>query len=190
VKKAISDFVANYNKTQTLIDTQTASTTDSAGKVSAGILSAERDATDIADQLRNMVFASVSGLSGSLKQLSQLGIETSGYDNSLTLSDSTTLDSLLINKPNQVRDLFADSKNGLAVGLSTYLDQAVGENGFLTKKQTNLTDQSGNIDAQVIEMERVVQMDKARLTSGFVAMETAKAKSDQQATFLSQQKWS
>ena len=172
-----------------MIDTQTASTTDSTGKVTAGILAAEGDANDIASQLRAKAFSTVSGLSGTINQLSQIGIQTSGYDNSLTLSDSTTLDSILTKSPNQIRDLFSDSKNGLAVNLSAYLTKIAGESGTLAQKQTNLSDQSVNIDSQITDMERIVQMDKDRLTTGFVAMETAKAKTDQQATFLSQQKW-
>ena len=147
VKQAVTDFIAEYNKTQSLIDTQTASSTDSTGKVTAGILAAESDSNDIATQLRSLSFASISGLTGSLNKLSHLGIETNGYDNSLSLSDSTTLDSLLSSSPNQVRDLFSDSKNGLAVSLSTYLEQIAGENGSLAKKQTNLSDQSTSIDA-------------------------------------------
>lgn len=190
VKQAITDFIAEYNKTQSLIDAQTASTTDSSGKVTAGTLASEQDANEIATQLRNKVFAAISGLSGSINQLSQIGIQTNGYDNSLTLSNGATLDSLLTNNPNQIRDLFSDSTNGLAVNLSTYLDQVAGEDGSLAKKQTNLSNLSVSIDSQITDMERIVQMNKDRLTASFVAMETAKAKTDQQATFLSQQKWS
>ena len=52
IKTAITSFLSDYNKMQSLIDTQTASSTDTKGKVTAGVLAAESDVSDLASRLR------------------------------------------------------------------------------------------------------------------------------------------
>ncbi|WP_410962433.1 flagellar filament capping protein FliD, partial [Salmonella sp. SAL4355] len=47
IKTAIKDFVDAYNKVQSLIDTQTASSTDAKGVVTAGLLAGDLDADQI-----------------------------------------------------------------------------------------------------------------------------------------------
>ena len=64
IRTAITDFIASYNKVQSLIDTQTASSTDSTGKVTAGILAADPEANEMASRLRSIVNQAVGGLSG------------------------------------------------------------------------------------------------------------------------------
>lgn len=183
IKTAITDFVAAYNKVQSLIDTQTASSTDSKGKVTAGILAADPEANDVASRLRSLVNQSVSGLSGSIKQLAGLGINSNGTDNNIALSDSATLDAALANNPSQVKDLFS-STSGIAASLSTYLTKIAGDSGTLVTKQTTLNKQIADIDTQVADMERLVLARKDQMTAGFLAMEKAQAAINQQMQFL------
>jgi flagellar hook-associated protein 2 len=186
IKSAITDFISEYNRTQSLIDNQTASTTDSSGKVTAGILAGESDANNIASSLRHMAGATLSGLAGVFKNLDSLGIVSNGNDNSLLLSDSSKLDSALANNLSGVRDLFSNSTSGLAVGLSSYIDGLVGDNGSLVSHQAALTKQSSDIDANIVALERTILADQDRLTNGFIAMETAQANIKQQQQYLTQ----
>ena len=78
IKTAINDFIAEYNKVQSIIDAQTASTTDSKGKVTAGVLANESDADDIGTRLRRAVTGEVTGLTAALNQLEDLGILSNG----------------------------------------------------------------------------------------------------------------
>lgn len=185
IKTAITDLVTQYNKVQSLIDTDTASSTDEKGKVKAGILAGDRDIANLAATLRSKVFSSVSGLTGSISKLAQLGYQTNGNDNNLTLADSAALDSALASKLTDVRDFFTNSTTGFATALSAYIDKQSNEDdGALVTHQNLLTQQSTDIDTQVTAMERIVQTTRQRLIDSFQAMERAQAQITQQQTYL------
>jgi flagellar hook-associated protein 2 len=187
IKTAITDFITDYNKAQSVIDTQTASTTDSKGKVTAGLLANERDPFDIASGLRSRAFGQLTGLTGVFDSLADLGISTSGDNNSLTLSDETALDDALANNLTSVSELFTNSTNGLAVQLGTFLENTVGDEGSLVEKQSTLTSQSGAIDVDIENLERVVQQNRQRMIDSFIAMETIQQRANQQLQFLQKQ---
>lgn len=182
VKTAITDFITQYNKVQGYIDTQTAITVTS-GKVSAGVLSSDSEAGDIASRLRSISFSTMS-VSGSVTRLSDLGINGGGYDNNLTQSDTTSLDELLENNLGDLEKFFSDETNGWAVGMSDYLDKLVKDDGVLETKQTTLNKQSTDIDTQIAEMEKTVLAHSEALKASFVAMETAQAKINQQMQYI------
>jgi flagellar hook-associated protein 2 len=187
IRQAITDFIDEYNKVQSLIDTETASSTDATGKVTAGLLANENDASDIASSLRSLAYGQVAGLSGALKQLGDLGISTSGTDNSLTLDDAEKLDEALASNLGGVRDLFADTTNGLGHKLAAFLDKTIGDDGTLVAHQNTLTKQIAEMDTQIADLERVVQANKASMTERFVAYETASSTMNQQLAFLQKQ---
>ena len=186
-KTAITDFIAEYNKIQSIIDSQTASTTDAQGKVTAGILASDNNAEDIASSLRHMVTGQVAGLSGALKQLEDLGIASNGTDNSLKLTDETKLDAALANNLVTVKSIFTDPTNGLTTKLAAFLQKTIGDSGTLVARQSTLTKRSGDIDTQVADLERVVQTDSDRMTAAFIAMETAQSTIKQQLAYLTKQ---
>lgn len=183
IKSAINSFISEYNRAQSLIDSQTASTTDAKGTVTAGTLAGESDAFSLASSLRSQVNAQ-SDSSGVIKFLDDLGIASNGTNNTLALTDSTKLDNALANNLTAVKDFFTNSTTGLAAKLDTYIDKVSGDDGFLKTKQANLTKQSAAIDTQVSDMERLVLSSKDRLTASFVAMETAQSRINQQLQFL------
>lgn len=184
IQTAITDFVSAYNKVQSLIDTQTASSTDAKGTVTTGTLTGEDEAQEVAWNLRSTVNATMSALTGTIKRLEDLGITSNGNNNQLTAGDATALGDALTNNLADVQKLFSDKTDGLAVALSTFLDRAIGDNGTIITRQNNLTKQSAAIDQQVSDMERLIQADKDRLTNSFVAMEEAQAKTNQELTYL------
>ena len=186
IKKAITDFVDEFNKVESMIDTQTTSTTDANGKVTAGLLANDGDADAIARQLRSIANAVLSNMTGSVKSLDDLGIAANGTDNTLKLDDSTKLDAALTNNLNGVQALFTDPTNGLATKLSTFLNNTIGDDGTLVTKQNNLTHQASDIDTQIADMERRIQDDRQRMVDEFTAMEQAEAKINQQMTYLTQ----
>lgn len=186
IKTAITDFMAEYNRLQTVVDGQTASTTDAKGKVTAGILANDSTAYDVGASLRAETNRIVNSLTGSLKRLDDLGITSNGKDNALALTTSTALDEALANNLAGVKKLFTDSSDGIATRLSKWMDKTTGDTGTLTTKQNNLTKEAANLDTQMLDLERLVQANKNRLTASFVAMEVAQAKIKQQSQYLSQ----
>ena len=187
IKTAIKDFVDAYNKAQTLIDNQTASSTDAKGKVTAGVLASDPDANDIATRLRSGAFAPVAGLSGVFSHLADLGIQTSGDNNSLTIDDETKLDDAIAKSLSSVKALFTDATNGIGTRLATYLDKTIGDEGTLVAHQNSLTKQSSDIDTQIADMEKRIAEESDRLTQQFINMETAQANLNQQLSFLQSQ---
>lgn len=186
IKTAIQNFINDYNSVQSYIGTQTASSTDSTGNVTAGILAADPDANGIINNLRSLSFAPVAGLTGAVNQLASLGIQTNGKDNTILLSDSSALDNALSGNLNQVQSLFTDPTNGLAVQLDKYLTNTIGDSGSITQHQANLVKQSASIDAQIATQEKIIASDTAQWTKAFQAMETAQAAITQQQTYLTQ----
>jgi flagellar hook-associated protein 2 len=187
LKTAVQNFVKDYNTVQSYIGTQTASSTDATGNVTAGILAGDPDANGIISTLRSISFSPVSGLTGTLDMLAKLGIQTNGKDNTITLSDTSALDDALANNLNAVFNLFSDATNGVAVKLDTYLTNTIGDSGTLTNHQATLVKQSSSIDTQIANLEKTITTDSNQWTKAFQAMETAQAQINQQLTYLTQQ---
>ena len=186
IKSAITSFIAEYNKMQASIDAETASSTDADGKVTVGTLASEREAIELAGKLRGLVNGAVAGLSGTIKRLSAVGIDSNGINDQIILKNSKSLDDALSNNLEEVKKLFTDPTGGIAGIVSKYADQVGGDNGSFVALQKKLNTQSDNIDTQVIDLERLVAANGERLKASFIAMETAQAKISQQASFLTQ----
>lgn len=183
IRTAISSFVTDYNALQSLIDTQTASSTDAKGKVTAGLLAGERDADEIGRKLRGIANAVVSSLTGSVKSLADLGISSNGNDNKLEIT-GTKLDAALTGSLPAVQSIFTDSEKGISTQLDKYLESMVGDEGALIKKQDNLTKAAAKIDTDIADLERIVQANRDAMILSFVAMEKAQASMNQQLTYL------
>jgi flagellar capping protein FliD len=121
-----------------------------------------------------------------LNQLEDLGILSNGTNNSIKLDSETKLDKALAENLTTVRNIFADSANGLAGKLDTYLEAVIGEEGSLVTRQANNTKQSAAIDFQIADLERIVLSNRDRMLQSFIAMETAQSNANQQLNFLSQ----
>jgi flagellar hook-associated protein 2 len=186
VKSAIKGFIEEYNKVQSMIDTNTASSTDEKGKVTAGTLSGESDASELASQLRSLAYGVISTLANEMNQLADIGIETNGDNNNIELKDEKLLDAALAGNLNGLRTLFTDETSGLAVRLDKYIENTAGESGTLEEKDTKLTKEIASIDTQISDMERIVEANRLRLIDSFVAMEKAQAQINQQLQFLLQ----
>ncbi len=184
VKSAINGFITEYNKIQAMIDKETASSTDDKGKVTAGTLAGQSDANEIASKLRAAVFSEVGGLTGAVKRLAHLGIDTNGDNNNLKLGDGEALDNALLNDMSGVAALFTDPTNGLATRLKTYLEKTAGDDGELETRIANLANQSVGIDKNVAEMERRVQANRDLMILTFVQMETAQSNINNQLAQL------
>lgn len=186
IKKAITDFIDEYNKAQALIDTNTASTTDANGKVTAGTLAGETEAYTLSSDLRRLVAPTFNFLTGTIRRLESLGISSNGDNDNLALSDPAQLDSVLAGNLGEIKSLFTNPTAGLAVKLNEYLEKTVGDDGILTAKQDKLDEQVSGLDEQITEQERLVQLNREQLINSFVAMEKAQQVINQQLQFLAQ----
>jgi flagellar hook-associated protein 2 len=186
IKGAIKNFIEDYNRAQSTIDSLTSSSTDSAGKVTRSTLAGDTDANEIASKLRAISYNQATGLTGTLNSLAKIGIDTNGDSDQLTLNDETALDDAIANHLSELKNLFNDSDKGIATQLNAYLEKMIGEDGALITKQDALTKQSSEIDIQVTDLEKRVQSNRQRLIDSFVQMETAQQTINQQLKFLQQ----
>ncbi|HVM59861.1 MAG TPA: flagellar filament capping protein FliD [Verrucomicrobiae bacterium] len=190
LSSAITQLVTDYNSAQSAIATQTAITTDSSGTVTSAALASDPTAMNLGTQLRQALFGQLSGLNGTINQLSQLGFESNSTDNTLTQSDPTELANALSNNLSAVQDFFTNSTNGLATSLGKTLTSLVGNvfgaTGSLVNEQNSLSKQSSNITGQINTIEQSVLAEGQRLTNEFVAMENAMAQVNSNQQFLTQ----
>ncbi len=186
IKTAITSYVDQYNKVQAMIDSNTASTTDSKGKVTQGPLANDRVVLEFSTSIRAKTSGDATGVTGAYKRMEALGFRGSGYNNQLTLSNPGALDSALVNNITDIKTLFTKTTDGLGNSLNTYLEGVSNDvTGTLLNARTSLTTQSKSIDTQIADMERRVQSSRQRLINSFVAMEQAQAKINQQMQYLS-----
>lgn len=186
IKGAVKSFIDDYNRAQSTIDSLTASSTDSTGKVTRSTLAGDGDANEIASKLRAIAFNQATGLTGTLNSLAKIGIDTTGDNDLLKLEDEAALDDAIANHLSELKTLFNDPDKGIATRLNAYLDKTIGEDGSLVTRQDALTKQSSEIDIQVTDLEKRVQSNRQRLIDSFVQMETAQQSINQQLKFLQQ----
>jgi flagellar hook-associated protein 2 len=186
LKTAIGEFVEQYNKTQKLIEIQTASSTDADGVVTAGIVAGQSDVAELARTMRGKMISDVAGLSDTLKRLETLGYKSDGYNNQITLADSGALDKALTSSIGDVQTLFADQADGIGTRLGNYLATVIGDNGTLIKHRDMFANQALRIDDQVRDMEETLQSNRSQWMLKFQAMEKAMSQINRQAQFFSQ----
>lgn len=184
IRKAIEDFVSQYNKVQSMVESKTAVTVEKDGAVEASVLANQREAEEVGTNLRGMIFGSISGLSGVINRIEKLGYTTNSENNKLELADADLLDAALATDLDAVQEFFSTSGSGLAAKLDAYLERLVGDDGRLITKQSNLDKQATAIDTQIADSERLVQAQIDTWKASFVAMERAQQQLNQQLTYL------
>jgi flagellar capping protein FliD len=126
-------------------------------------------------------------LSGAIKMLSSLGIQTNGQDNTLKVADTSALSSALANNLTDVKTFFSDATNGWATQVNSFLNNTIGDNGTIPNHLASLTLQTNNLATQIANLEKKITADSAHWTSEFQAMEQAQSKINQQLSYLTQQ---
>tara|TARA_Y100001934_G_scaffold283568_1_gene404382 strand:- start:363 stop:2336 length:1974 start_codon:yes stop_codon:yes gene_type:complete len=189
IKKAIESFVTEYNDIQKTITEQTMIASSADGKVSTSTLSDERLIAEIAASLRSKVMGDVDStqITGTVKRLESLGYKSNGYDNTISLVFSTTLDTAIREKIGDVKSFFSTTTYGYANIIDDYLETIVGESmdsGSLVDRTDNLAKLSKNIDEQIVNLEKQVQSNRDKMIRSFVNMEKAQAKINQQMQFI------
>jgi flagellar hook-associated protein 2 len=187
ISTAIQQFITDYNTVQSDISSQQIVTTGSDGTVTPGPLTGDLTASGIASDLRTSVFSPITGLSSTIQMLSDMGIQTNGQDNTLSLTDPSALNDALTNNLSGVKAFFSDSTSGWATQVNNYLNDTIGDNGTLINHQASLSSQSSDITTQINNLETKITSDSAYWTSEFEAMEQAQSQVNQELTYLTEQ---
>jgi flagellar hook-associated protein 2 len=172
ISSAINSLVTDYNTVQNYISGQTATSTSSTGTVTPGLLTGDMDAEGIMTNLRQLFDASPGTTSG-VENLNDLGIQSNGNDNTLSISNTTTLDNALTNNLSAVQNLFTNPTNGLATTLNSYLTNVTGPNGELATDEKNMTSEAKTIATSISTLQTKISNDQTTLDDQFTTMETA-----------------
>ena len=142
------------------------------GKVTAAILSSNREVQAWASSLRSRVFSAVPGLTGTISRLENLGIDFASTSSTLSIKDGTKLDTALRDKSSDVAAFFQTATTGLAKSMDSYLT-ILGTQS--TDAQKRLTKSNTDLDAQIATIERRLTAQRSALEASFIAMESAQA---------------
>ena len=176
MRTQISAFISAYNAVQNYID-DTTEITSTNGKVTTSVLSSNRDIQDWARQLRKLAFNSISGVSDTVKQIGDLGLDLD-KDGKMSITDSTKLDSALANHATDIEKFFNTTGTGFSARFDTLLTKLTAAD---TASQDNLTKSNARLDAQMADMERRLTTQRELLTNSFIAMESAQSTIKQQS---------
>lgn len=175
MKSAIQSFIDKYNVVQSYVDLQTSITVKS-GTVTTSTLSNNREVDVWASALRSKAFSAVSGLSGTISRLADLGIDFNGTSSQLTIKDSSKLTAALTNKPDDVQEFF-NSSSGFVSRMNSYIStlrSADGtSSGVIAQMEDNLTTQNGSIDKQIAAIQTQLESQREQMLTAFEAMQTA-----------------
>lgn len=180
MRTKIKSFVEAFNSVQSYIDEKSKITTTN-GKVTASVLTANREVQAWADQLRSSAFAAVSDVTGTIQRLEHLGIDFNGTSGQLKIGNEAKLTAALRDKPADVEAFFQKSSTGFVAKLTTLLDRMGKSND---DQQTRLTTNNTRLDRQIEDVQRQIDAQKERLTASFIAMESAQAKIQQQSSAI------
>lgn len=181
MQTAIQSFITAYNTLQSDISTDT--TISSAnGTVTTSILSGNYDVMDWGEGLKNLAFSTLSGVSGTIKNLESMGIGFTGTSAQLSITSSAALQSALQNNPQGVGEFFQSGTSGFTSAIGKFLNTAIADN---TTLQDHLTSSDDTINNQISILQQKITLEQATLTAEFTAMETAIQQSQsEQATLL------
>ena len=186
-KDSLNDFITKYNAVQNAIEKYT-KVTVSGDKVSSAILAGNRELATLSRSLRTMLYQAGNGITGSVQRLSDLGINFSGIEPTISLTKSTALESKLATAADDIAEYFSTASNGLIDRLDTLLSGYVSDSGSaaggLKAQLDSITKQNKSLDKQIEDVERRLASQRSLLESSFIAMERAQSGFQQQSAYL------
>lgn len=187
-KASVQKFIDDYNAVQNVIEKYTKVTT-SGSKVSAAILAGNSSLSDIARSLRKKLYESSSGITGTIQRLSDIGVGFSGVENTISITNSSLLDSKLASSADDISAYLNTDTNGLIARMNSLLGSLLSDSstskGTLQAQLDTITSQNKSLDSQIADIDRRLTMQRSSLEASFQAMETAQSKYQQQSAYLS-----
>ncbi len=180
MQSAIQDMISKFNTVQTDIQNDT-QITSSGGQVTTSVLSSNQEVASWASDLKNMAFDAVTGVTGSIQNLDNLGIGFTGTSGQLSVIDSTKLADALANNPQDVQNFFLTGNTGFVGRMYGGLIKQLGEN---TNEQGNLTKANTDIGTHITTLQNHLNDEQTQLTNAFISMLDAQSKAQSEGTTL------
>ncbi len=180
MQTAIQSMITAYNKVQSDITSDTQITT-SGGKTTASVLSNNGQVTDWAANLQSLAFDAVTGVTGSIQSLNDMGIGFTGTTGQLSITDSTKLANALTNSPQDVQNFFLTGSTGFVSRMFTGLSADIGQN---TSAQNALNQANTDLANRITVMQTHLSSEQTNLTNAFIAMVDAQSTAQSDSTTL------
>ena len=183
MKTVLQKFIDDYNTVQGFISDQTQVSIDSNGKVTTATLVGNLEIQNVSTALRARAFASVPGLTGTVKRLEDLGIDfnTAGQ---MSIKDSTKLDKALAQNSNDVAAFFGTPTTGFSANIYSYLGTVLTVGGGLSLMSDHLVSQDNAIETQIAALQTQLDNERTTLTTAFEAMQSAQTLFQTQSKYL------
>ncbi|QBG35227.1 flagellar filament capping protein FliD [Litorilituus sediminis] len=169
-RELIDEFVNGFNA---LMDNITG-----LGAPKLGRLAFDPNVRQVKQQLTDIVINSVTGLTGDLESLSDIGIELNKEGKLEVSSFSTTslpsgeerLTAALKNNLDQVGEIFA-STDGIATQMTAFIDTYTDSDGVLTLRESSLNEQISGISQEWEDLEQRLRSYEETLRKRFTALD-------------------
>jgi flagellar hook-associated protein 2 len=185
VAGAIAAFVSAYNTAAKQL--QSVSAYNAANK-QASILTGDATVRNIQSKLSSLVQTSLSGITGGISSLSDIGI-TWQKDGTLS-TDTTKLQAALDDPTKDVSSLFtstASDNKGIAVRFNEMLEGIVGSSGLIQSRTDGLAQSIKDIGSRREVLSRRLVDVESRYRAQFTALDTLISSMNQTSAFLTQQ---
>lgn len=182
---AVAAFVTAYNA---VVAQNSSLTAYDAGNEAASILTGDATLRSIQSKLGSLVNSRVSGITGGISSLSQVGVSLQ-RDGTLKL-DSSKLTAALNDPDKDVASLFTQTTNGnkgLAVQFNDWLSQATGTSGILSNRIDGLTDSIDSLDDRRDAISARLVTIEARYRKQYSALDALITSMSSTSSFLEQQ---
>ena len=184
IKEKIDAFVKAYNDLSKAL--KDASAADPAAGTSSA-LTGDSTVRSIQSQLRQILTAGLSGTTGGLATLSEIGI---GFQRDGTLAvDAAKLSEALADPSKRVGELFV--KGATVTGFAAQIDIRIGDmlntEGILSNRTDGINDSIRDIDKRRERLEARMTQIEARYLAQFTALDKMIASMTATSTFLQQQ---
>lgn len=194
ISTTLQQFITDYNKTITDIQTQLSTTPSSMNGTQSGTLYNDQDLKDLLMQMRSAMYATISGVSGgSLSTMLDIGVSTgattgSGTESASALAgdltlNTTTLQNALSSNPQGVQQLLG----GWANSFSTLVGTEADAGGTLSQRINGDTSQVSSLGNQISTMQAALTDQENQLVQQFAAMESALSSNSSESSWLTQQ---
>ena len=182
---AIQSFISAYNTLQSDITGLTQITTSVTGTVTTSVLSGNQEVPQWAQQLSNLAFNALSGVSGTVQKLDDIGIGFTGISQTLSVTDQNKLNTALSTNPSAVGTFFQAPNTGFAARLNTFLSGLLLPNtGGLAVETAALNSQNTTDQDKITALQAQLAAEQTSLTNEFLAMQTAQAQAQQEQQIL------
>ncbi|MDP2037982.1 MAG: flagellar filament capping protein FliD [Ignavibacteria bacterium] len=157
ITEKIQDFIKKFNDIYIYLKEKTKSTKDG-----RGLLIGDSTAESFKYLFSNMATSSVAGINtDEVNTLSKLGLSFN-VSEGLSVGDSSKLDKLIKEKPEQVEALF-NSTNGIATTLHAKILPYVNATGYLYKRKTSFGIESEYLDDRITAVQDRINLSASNL---------------------------